>query len=72
MIRVWGGKLLFCCTRRRCPLSGGHDKVGSGHGCVRFLMREVQLAEHFSEEFVQDVLGVFAAEVALDNERERE
>ena len=36
-----------------------------------FLMREVQLAEHFSEEFVQDILGVFAAEVALDNERER-
>lgn len=35
-------------------------------------MREVQLAEHFAEEFVQDVLRVFAAEVALDDERERE
>ncbi len=46
--------------------------MGSGHGCVRFLMREVQLAEHFSEEFVQDVLGVFAAEITLYNERERE
>ena len=32
----------------------------------------MKFAEHFAEEFVQDVFRVFAAEVALDDERERE
>ena len=32
----------------------------------------MQFAQHFAEEFVQDVLRVLAAEVALDNQRERE
>ena len=36
------------------------------------LFCKVQLSQHLSEEFVQDVLCVFAAEVALDNQRERE
>lgn len=36
------------------------------------LTRQMQLAQDFPEKFVQDVLGVLAAEVTLDDKRERE
>ena len=39
---------------------------------VVLVFRKVQFAQHFSEQFVQYVLRVLAAQVALDDKRERE